>query len=278
MRCFLGTENGNLLRKMNVEFYKIPAGFQKLINESKIMPDYSFVPGETNDKFKRIYGSLFSEDFDFGYYSMVHKKSKSYEEFMKFMKTYTVSSKSSESWADFNLPIDAHKKRFDETTYRRKDKIFPFIKEHISSIVNSIEKVNNPFQSFFSATLVVLQSSGYGKSKTFIELGADIPVLYSSLQPSELGYPRKSFYMSTFVGKLDSLFISSICHSNTACAVVYAFVLRIIYIILQFKEMGSFGKAIDVDSAIDSILGNDRESNFRDLYNGLEDICKDPNL
>ena len=86
MRCFPIVKNGNLLRKMNVEYYKFTSGLQKL-NESKIMPDYSFVSGEAIDEFKRIYGSLFSKNFDFGYYSMVHKKSKSYEEFMKLMKT-----------------------------------------------------------------------------------------------------------------------------------------------------------------------------------------------
>ena len=87
MRCFLVTENGNLIRKMNVEYYKFPAGLQKLINESKIMPGYSIVPGETKDKFKRIYGSLFNENFDFGLYSMVHKNSESYGEFMKLVRT-----------------------------------------------------------------------------------------------------------------------------------------------------------------------------------------------
>ena len=87
MRCFHLFKNINLIRKTNIEFYKFPAGLQKLINESKIMPDYSFVPGELRDKFKRIYGSLFNENFDFGFYSMVHKSSESYGEFMKFIKT-----------------------------------------------------------------------------------------------------------------------------------------------------------------------------------------------
>ena len=87
MRCFPEVENGNLIRKVNIEFFKFPAGLQKLINESKIMPNYSFVPRDAKDKFKRIYGSLLNENFDFGYYSMVHKNSESYGEFIKFIKT-----------------------------------------------------------------------------------------------------------------------------------------------------------------------------------------------
>ena len=87
MRCFPKVKNVNLIRKVNIEFSKFKAGLQKLINESKIMPDYSFVPREAKDKFKMIYGSLLNDNFDFGYYSMVHKSSESYGEFMKFIKT-----------------------------------------------------------------------------------------------------------------------------------------------------------------------------------------------
>ena len=275
MRCFALFKKAKLLGKVLNEFSKFPTDLQIQIIDSKTMPNYSFVPLEAIDEFKSLYESLFNEEFIHGFFSLVHKKSESYGELIKFMKAYAGPNETSESWVDFNFPIGAYKKRFDETKYRRKEKIFPYIKRHILSIDKSIVK-ENPFQNFFSATLVVLQSSGYGKSKTFLELGSEIPVFYSSLQPSELGYPGKSFYLSTFIDRLDALFVSPKCHSNTACAVVYAFILRIIYLISRFKEKISFSKAIDIDIAIDSILVGDCDSNFEVLYRGLEDICKDP--
>ena len=254
---------------------------QRQINDCGLMPGYSFVPIEAKDAFKRVYGPLFKETFDLSFCSVVHKKSESYGEFIKFMGINTNLSEPSKPGVDLIYPVGSYKQAFESTRYMRKEKIFPHIKDHIKSIRGML-KEGNSFARYYSATLVVLQSSGYGKSKTFIELGADIPVLYSSLQPSDLGYPRRSYYMGTLVETLDELFGSGStnavkCYPDTACAIIYAFILRILYLILSFKIKIDSSKAIDLDDAIDSILGEgDRDSNFLSLFYGLKDICKNP--
>ena len=58
----------------------------------------------------------------------------------------------------------------------------------------------------------------------------------------------------------------------------YAFILRIIYLILSFKDKINYSKAIDLDNAIDSILGNERKFQFPDLYYGWKIFVKIPNL
>ena len=89
MECFLALsgENISAFKRIKHEFSKFSSDLQKQINDSRTMPGYSFVPIEAKDAFKRVYGSLFKKTFDHGFYSVVHKKSESYGEFMKFMRT-----------------------------------------------------------------------------------------------------------------------------------------------------------------------------------------------
>ena len=87
MRCFALFKKAKLLGKVLNEFSKFPTDLQIQIIDSKTMPNYSFVPLEAIDEFKSLYESLFNEEFIHGFFSLVHKKDKSYEEFIKFMKT-----------------------------------------------------------------------------------------------------------------------------------------------------------------------------------------------
>jgi hypothetical protein len=161
---------------------------------------------------------------------------------------------------------------FENSKYLRKEKIFPYILDHIKTIQDDF-RVSGPFAKYFTAVLVVLQSSGYGKSRTFIELGTTMPVFYSSLQAAVNGFPKKSYYLDQFIVQFDSLFLDKapICHVNTACAVLYTFILRIIYLIS--KSPYDDTKAILLDQAIDSVMGNQQEANFSALFTGLQGFC-----
>ena len=65
-----------------------------------------------------------------------------------------------------------------------------------------ISPASNPFTKYFAAVLVVLQSSGYGKTRMFVELGTKMPVFYSSLEDAKCGFPPKSFYFSSLIWTL----------------------------------------------------------------------------
>jgi hypothetical protein len=201
-------------------------------------------------------------------YLIVRKDSFSYKRLKEFLKPQGVES-------DTLRHIEGvFETAFRDSEYLKKEKIIPNILRHINSIYN-ITSHSNPIFAYFTSVLVVLQSSGYGKSRTFVELGSTLPVFYSSLQASYSGYPPKSFYLNRLIEKFDSLFLNprKSCHANTACAVLYAFILRVIYLIFKFPYDNQ--KAIFIDQAIDNILGNHRENNFTSLFNGLDTFCTD---
>src|SRR6202035_3649390 len=115
------------------------------------------------------------------------------------------------------------------------------------------------------------QSSGYGKSRTFTELGAALPVFYSSLQDNLSGFPPKSFYLNNLIVEFDALFSKDpICYADTACAILYAFILRIIFLFSKFSL--EINKTVFLDEAIDAIMGSKRNYNFDCLFSGLADF------
>ena len=170
------------------------------------------------------------------------------------------------------IPTSRFQQIFENSKYLKEEKIFPYIHDHIKTIRDDIA-ISGPFAKYFTAVLVVLQSSGYGKSRTFIELGTTMPVFYSSLQTSKSGFPERSYYLDQFIIEFDRLFLDRppICHANNACAILYTFILRIIYLISKFPYDDK--KAILLDQAIESILGNQRDANFTALFNGLQGFC-----
>ena len=144
MECFLAISAKNIstFQDINDEFFSFPSHSQKQINDCGFMPGYSFVPRAVKEVFKEIYGSLFRKTFDLGFYSVVHKKSESYEEFMKIMGIDTnLSEPSQPGGVDLIHPVCSYEKTFELTKYKRREKIFPHIKDHIKSILGNFMEV-----------------------------------------------------------------------------------------------------------------------------------------
>ena len=163
---------------------------------------------------------------------------------------------------------------FKECEYLKREEILSSFHDHIRKIYETFSG-SNPFSKYFAAVLVVLQSSGYGKSRTVIELGTKMPVFYSSIQDASCGFPPKSYYLNSMIWTLSNLFTRSrkpVCHVNTACAIIYTFFLRCIYVISKFPDDEK--KVIFLDESIDCTLGNNRHANFSILFSGLERICE----
>ena len=73
----------------------------------------------------------------------------------------------------------------------------PFIKSsnHLKYLLMHIKTQyakykDSQLKTYFSAILPVLQSSGYGKSRSLVELGKYLPLFYASLQQGD-GFPSQ---------------------------------------------------------------------------------------
>lgn len=133
---------------------------------------------------------------------------------------------------------DVYIERFEKGPFKNEDLIINPIVNHVSRyFLESKSRISPKLKQFFNPIINLIQSSGYGKSRTAIRLGERIPVLYISLQDGRTGYPRPSLLFSKFIEWGDSFFAphrSGIHHENDMVIISYVFILRVVALVLQY--------------------------------------------
>ena len=169
-------------------------------------------------------------------------------------------------------------KFFTKKPFKKGKKQLKYLLTHIK---NQYAKYKDShLHTYFSAILPVLQSSGYGKSRSLIELGKYLPLFYASLQQGE-GFPVKSKIMCNFINHLDVLINSSYepYFLNTASTLLYVFILRMMFIILSVRDSNNLNAFIIDDELfsampLELILNlpgrSHEEKIFEILVNGLD--------
>ena len=135
----------------------------------------------------------------------------------------------------------------------------------LSYIKNQYAKYkDSQLKTYFSAILPILQSSGYGKSRSLIELGKYLPLFYASMRKKffldshrdKLGFPVGSKIMCDFIDYLNVLINTlqgAFCHLNTASTLLYVFILRMMFIILSVSDSNNL-HAFNLDDELFSAM------------------------
>lgn len=167
---------------------------------------------------------------------------------------------------------------FERGEYKKEDEIVSKFKRRLSESYSKCLK-KRYFESFFSPLLHILQSSGYGKSRLAIQLGANIPVIYSSLLKGQ-GYPYKSIYMTKLLKFFSRKFKeANNFTSDEGCVLIFTSILRILYVILSSplaQKMGNGEKnVLKIDECINSYSeckNLSSEEIFQAIINGIMDV------
>ena len=164
---------------------------------------------------------------------------------------------------------------FNTSEYKKENEI---VSKFLHRLVESYSKCRGEryFISFFSPLLHILQSSGYGKSRLAIQLGTNIPVLYSSLLKKQ-GYPFKSIYMSLLVERFRQKFGEMTTFTaDEGCALVFTLILRFLYIILNSPHAQNIKKDVEkkaliIDECINSYFGATTHFNELEIFKTISD-------
>ena len=152
-------------------------------------------------------------------------------------------------------------KYFTEKPFIKSSNHLKYLLTHIKTQYGKYK--DSQLKTYFSAILPVLQSSGYGKSRSLVELGKYLPLFYASLQAGHERFPVKSEIMCEFISYLDALINKRTepCDLNTAATLLYVFILRMMFIVLSVRDSNNLN-AFVIDDELFSAMPLELLGNF----------------